>query len=316
MNRFPSLFMSMIMTTSVASLAYGVQVTEIIDFPNADVVQARGINSAGDIVGYRTVADATESFVRTSSGFAFFQVDSADTFALGINDAGDTVGGVNTPLPGQDAFVRSAGGGTTSIQPLWLTDAAANGINNAGVVVGSGNPFATGGFLRATDASETSIDFPGEPGDVVLKTNATDINNNGLVVGHAIGQRGSDFFGSSWYNSDGGSTFTTVTIPGQAFTFVWGANDTGLLVGDYSDSLTGDRTGFVYNTADDTFIPFSAAGADWTVPTGINDAGEIAGFWRDASTGRVSGFVAVVPEPASLSLIAGLVGLGLAVRRQ
>ncbi|MFG0326027.1 MAG: hypothetical protein ACF8SC_01995 [Phycisphaerales bacterium JB037] len=282
---------------------YDVRVLEQIDFAGASTVQVRGINNAGDIVGYRTIGGVTESFVRTSGGIDFFQVAGADTFALGINDSRDTVGAVST-AGGADSFLRQADGTTVTFQPLGIADTGGSGINNAGVVVGSANPFSTGGFVRNTDGTVTSIDSIGNLGETVLKTNATDINDAGVIFGHALGQAGPDFFGRGWYSVDNGSTFTTVIRPGEQFTYVWAGNDAGLLVGDFSTGFSGDRTGFVFDIASGIFSPFTVTGADWTVPTGINDAGQIVGFSRDRITGQVSGFVAVVPAPGTVVMLA------------
>lgn len=301
---------------AVGAPASGVQVLGTIDFAGADVVQARGINNAGDIVGYRTAGGVTESFLRTSAGDTLFQVDGDPTLALGVNDAGDTVGGVNTSLPGQDAFLRSVGGTAVRFQPLGDPDANANGINNAGVVVGAGNAFGTGGYLRATDGTVTAVDYVGLAGDVILKTNATDVNNAGLIIGHAIGQNGPDFFGRGWYSADDGASFTTITRPGEQFTYVWAGNDEGLLVGDFSTGFTGTRTGFVYEIASGAFFPFTVPGADWTVPTGINDAGQIVGFSRDAATSRITGFVAVIPEPSAALMAAAGAFATIGARRR
>ncbi len=292
---------------------YDVRVLEQIDFAGASVVQVRGINNAGDIVGYRTVGGVTESFVRTSGDFSFFQIGGANTFALGINDSLVTAGGFSTPN-GADSYLRQADGTTVTFQPLGITDTGGNGINNAGVVVGSGNPFGTGGFVRTADGTVTPIDYVGNMGETVLKTNATDINDAGVIFGHALGQAGPDFFGRGWYSVDNGSTFSTVTRPGEQFTYVWAGDDTGLLVGDFSTGFSGDRTGFVFDIASGMFSSFSVTGADWTVPTGINDAGQIVGFSRDRATGQASGFVAVVPTPGTVVMLAA--GGLLAARRR
>jgi hypothetical protein len=287
-----------------------------IDFAGADAVQARGINNQGDIVGYRTVGGVTESFLQTSAGEIIFQLNSESTFGLGINDLGDTAGGVATAA-GQDAFLRYEDATSIIFQPDGNDDANANGINNAGSIVGSGNAFGTGGYLRETDGTITSIDFVGGAGETILKTNATDINNSGWIMGHAIGQdSNSDFFGRGWFSADNGASFIDIAQAGEQFTYLWAGNDTGLLVGDYSTGFTGDRTGFVYDVDSGTFNSFNVQGADWTVPTGINDAGQIVGFSRDASTSRITGFIAVaIPEPTVLPFLS-VFGLIAGTRRR
>jgi uncharacterized membrane protein len=306
-------------SAQAARAGYVVTVVETIDFAGASAVQARGVNTAGQVVGYRTVAGVTEGFVRTGGVYEFFRVNDANTFALGINDAGTVVGGVATPLPGNDSFIRTAAGVVTTFQPLGNTNSGAIGINSAGAVVASGNAFGTGGFLRQPDGTVTAVDYPAGPGDTVFKTNATDVTDAGTLVGHAIGENGGALFGRGWFSTDGGATFTDIAAPGRPFTFAWAGNDAGLVVGDSSPAAGGVRTGFVYDTAAGTFTPFAVAGASWTVPTGINDDGLVVGFWRSAADNQVRGFVAqvtAVPEPASALLLAAGAALGVARRRR
>jgi hypothetical protein len=285
-----------------AAPASAVTIIRTIDFAGATVVQARGINAQGQITGYRVVDGVQQSFISTGDSFQFFQVESAPTAATAINDSATTVGSVTLPT-GASSFIRQPDGTALVFQPLGDTDSGAIGINNAGDVVASGNAFFTGGYLRRANGNTTPINYAGAPTDVVLKTNATDINNLGTIVGHAIGQSDGQFFGRGWLSTDSGATFSDLTKPGQQFTYLWGANDTGLLVGDHSQSFGAARIGFYYNTATAQFTDFTIPGADWTVPTGINDDGVMVGFTRNAASGRISGFVAVIPEPASLALL-------------
>jgi hypothetical protein len=295
--------------------ARAVTMIEVIDFANASVVQVRGINDSGQLVGYRVVSGVNESFVRDGSTLSFFQVNASSTSALAINDAGTTVGGVSVP-GGSDGFVRTLSATTITFQPLGNTDSAAIGINNAGDVVASGNAFGSGGFLRKSSGTTSALAYPASANETILKTNATDITNTGRVIGHAIGQGELGFFGRGWYSDDDGASFVTLQAPGALLTYAWGADDSRLIVGDFSTGLGAPRSGFIYDTDTQLYTVFNVAGADWTVPTGINNDGNVVGFSRDATSGRVSGFVAVVPEPATLSLLAGAALLGLRRRQK
>ncbi len=290
-------------------------VFQTIDFAGATTVQARGINDAGEIVGYRTTGGITETFLKIGNSDSFFRVSDSDTFGLGINASRTVAGGVATPLPGQDAFFRTSAGAVTQFQPMGNTNAAATGINDAGDIVASGNAFGTGGYLRRADGTTTVVNYAGQPGDTIFKTNVTDITNGGVLIGHAIGQSASGFFGRGWLSIDAGATFVDLVVPGEQFTYAWAANDAGWIVGDYSTGFGGVRTGFLYLQATSTFVSFNVPGADWTVPTGINNFGTVVGFSRDAASGRVTGFMTTVPEPASwaMMLTAGSV---LLMRRQ
>jgi hypothetical protein len=278
-------------------------VFQTIDFAGATAVQARGINDTGEIVGYRTTGGITETFLRSGNSDSFFRVSDSDTFGLGIDNSRTVVGGVATPLPGQDSFFRTSAGAVTQFQPMGNTNAAATGINDAGDIVASGNAFGTGGYLRRANGTTTAVNYTGQAGDTIFKTNATDITNGGVLIGHAIGQSASGFFGRGWLSMDAGATFVDLVVPGEQFTYAWAANDNGWIVGDYSTGFGGVRTGFLYLQATSTFVSFNVPGADWTVPTGINNFGEVVGFSRDAASGRVTGFMTTVPEPSSWALM-------------
>jgi hypothetical protein len=312
----------MFMRSSLASAAMlafasgaqaSVSITGIIDFAGASAVQARGIANDGSIVGYRTVGGVTEGFIRSGGVDTFFQNAGTNTFAIGINNNGSAVGGSNIP-GGQAAFIRDSGGAFTTFNPLGNTNSSAVGINDSGTTVGARNS-GNGAFIRTSDGTETAFTYSGGPGDTIFNSNATDILNDGTIIGHSVLLSGDNFGGRGWLSTDGGVTFADIAAPGLAFTFAWGGNDAGLVVGDVSNSPSLSlRTGFVLDRVSGTYTYFDIPGADWTVPTGINDAGQIAGFWRSAADGQVRGFTAVIPAPGA-ALALGFGGL-LAVRRR
>jgi hypothetical protein len=300
---------------AAASAAHAsVTVTSIIDFAGASTVQARGIASDGSIVGYRTIGGMTEGFIRSGGVDTFFQNASGNTFALGLNDAGVAVGG-STPAGGvSSAFIRAGDGTFTTFNPGG-TSRSAVGINNAGMTVG-GLDTANGAWRRATDGTETAFTYNGNTGDTIFNTNATDVLNDGTIIGHSVLLSSGDLVGRGWLSTDGGATFTDIAAPGFAFTFAWGGSDAGLVVGDVSNSPSlALRTGFVLDRTSGTYTYFDVPGADWTVPTGINDAGQIAGFWRSAADGQVRGFTAVIPAPGA-AMVLGLGGLFVGRRRR
>ena len=286
-----------------SAYAQQVDVTGIVDFVGAETVQLRGIAADGTAVGYRIVGGIAESFVRSSGGDTFFQNNSASTFALGINDFGIAVGS-SAGSAGADAFIRDAGGSFTTFNPDGNPDVSAVGINNAGAVVGAAN-VGNLAFRRTSDGTVSTFTYLGGAGETIFNTNATDIRNDDAIIGHSLFAGASGIGGRGWISTDGGSSFTDIIAPGFDFTFAWGGNDTGLIVGDVSNSPTLEtRTGFVFDAAAASFVYFDVAGADWTVPTGINDAGQIVGFWRSADDGAIRGFTAVIPSPGSVVVLA------------
>lgn len=317
MNRRRAVVLSALFSPVVlawSSSHAGVTITGVVDFTGATTVQLRGISQDGRVAGYRTINGVTEGFIRSGGVDSFFQNDGANTFALGINDAGAAVGGSN-PVGGvSSAFIRSPDGAFTTFNPAG-TSRSAVGINNAGVTVG-GLDTANGAWIRATDGTETSFTYAGQSGETVLNTNATDILNDGTIIGHSVLLGAGGLAGRGWLTIDGGLTFSDIAAPGFAITFAWGGNDTGLVVGDVSNSQSlALRSGFVLDRTSGSYTFFDVAGADWTVPTGINDAGQIVGFWRSADDGRIRGFTALVPSPGTVSLLAGVALIACRRRR-
>lgn len=283
-----------------------------------------GISNTGQVVGTTVdINNASTSVNFAGTPGALSQLDTgAGQIALGINSAGDVVGGNGT-----NAFFLPKGG---ALQDLTTPGDAINafGINDAGDIVGQYTSGAnTPGFILDGSTSDTftTINQPaGVTADIV---NAQGINNSGLVVGFYLGNDGQahGFFDNA-PASPGVITAmpiadpvipTVAGEPGATFVFsqILGVNDEGIAVGYYGDS-TASQHGFLYNmtTGTYTFLDDPAAGFDNGVEvtqiTGISDSGEISGFYTDAN-GVAHGFVAVpTPEPGSLSL-AGC-GLGVA----
>ena len=106
---------------------------------------------------------------------------------------------------------------------------------------------------------------------------------------------------------DAFATYTTLDVPGAISTSAFGI-DGGNIVGYYSDG-SGNRHGFSYDGT--AYTTFDVSGASSTHAYGI-DGGNIVGYYTDGS--GTHGFLAVIPEPATLSLLA--VGMLMACRRR
>ena len=81
------------------------------------------------------------------------------------------------------------------------------------------------------------------------------------------------------------------------------------IVGAYTEDDPSNRThGFLYDGT--TYTTFDVPGATYTYAYGI-DGGNIVGYY---DVGSEHGFLAVIPEPATLSLLAA--GMLMACRRR
>jgi probable HAF family extracellular repeat protein len=166
-------------------------------------------------------------------------------FGQGINDAGQVVGysyfALGTTYGQASGFIYTNGAFTRLNDPSAVTNpfgptgTFAEGINNAGQVVGYYNGAnGTHGFLYSNGVYTTLDDPLGVDG-----TYATAINNTGQIAGYFIGANGYHGFVYS------GGTYTTIDDPQAAgYTFVYGINDAGQVVGSYRDA-SGGTHGFV-----------------------------------------------------------------------
>jgi len=81
-----------------------------IDFPNANSTAARGVNDAGQIVGYFSDSTGTHAFLLSDGIFTSIDYPRASsTQGRGINSAGEIVG-YFTDSAGTHGFFRDTGG--------------------------------------------------------------------------------------------------------------------------------------------------------------------------------------------------------------
>jgi uncharacterized membrane protein len=157
------------------------------------------------------------------------------TFARGINTA-DQIVGFWDDASGSHGFLYS-GGSFTTIDVPNATGTNVSGINDAGQIVGTYGLFH--GFLYS-GGSFSTIDVP----NVSAGTNARGINNAGQIVG---------FYYDRVLLPGGGATsrphgllysggsFTTIDVSNAIASsiMVFGINDAGQIVGNYSDASFG-----------------------------------------------------------------------------
>jgi probable HAF family extracellular repeat protein len=261
-----------------------------IDIPGAGVVGAYGINNNGDIVGYYgTDSNANKhAFLLRNGVFSYFDYPGKlSTIATGINDAGLITGYTgNFFLQG---FLYD-GTTFTSVRDGSDTATVVYGINNAGVVVGgAGDPYTTkpfeslGGRFKTlnfpgtyvygyasginnfnqvvgyTDydaylyshGTSTKIDIPG-----AIKTQASGINDNGVIVGSYESCSGSCAF-HAYAQLEG--KYVSFDYPGATDSFAVAINKAGQIVGQYELS---DLTWHGFVSSPITAAAFDHSGAD------------------------------------------------------
>ena len=94
-----------------------------------------------------------------------------------------------------------------------------------------------------------------------------------------------------------------VTVVGPANSWVYGINNAGVVVGDYSAG--GDRRRAFLNRGKG-LVDLGALTGVWSSASGINDRGEVVGNWRSAD-GRQRGFIYACGKARDIGTIPGKV---------
>lgn len=282
-----------------------------------------GVNSSGTVVG----TGATTTFgsnplplIWKNGTVAQLPLPSGQTSgrANDINDSEIAVGSVNGGI--NEAPVIYSGSTATLI-----TTAASNGslmrtafsINDAGLIAGSGvdpaNAARNVGMVYDSVAG-TMVDIGALPG--LNGSLAFDVSNAGHVVGGSMLNQGS----STPFIWTAGGGMTAVPLPaGTSQGSLRGVNSDGWAVGTASSAFA---IPFLYDgTQSYTIQSLLPAGSGWDLSTntsssamGISEDGVIVGTGVHNGLTRAYMLVPVVPEPASVALIAA--GALLARRRR
>jgi probable HAF family extracellular repeat protein len=257
--------------------------------PGAIESLATGINNVGQVVGSSGIGGflfSAGAYTPLSFTIVDFSQNTPETipgyfYPSGINDAHDIVGPAYFGSPGGITnYIYS--GGTYTFLHINAFNTSANGINNAGEIVGAGffefsvefSGYA--GFLYSSRTITTFQDPVAVPGS----TFANGINNEGSIVGYY--QNSASVAHGFLYS---GGTFTTLDDPlATGGTYLTGINDTGQIVGSYIGA-TGQH-GFLYDNGTFTTLD-NPLGV--TEIAGINDSGQIVGNYLD-SAGYSHGF--------------------------
>jgi uncharacterized membrane protein len=209
-----------------------------IDFPGAAWTAAAAINDSGDVVGWYGPPDAPDDphgYMRRHGSFTTFDPPgSTYTNAKGINERGDISGTYVTADGVAHGFLLRNGQFTTIDIPsaqetnVWK-------INASGTMVGQSVDASGFGHLFKSIWSGSTLRVP-----IVRSVDDHNggINSRGDLVGTYCDDASS--CGSSFDSHHGflirDRAFTTIDVVGASFTFAFGINDRGQIVGGYGDA--------------------------------------------------------------------------------
>ena len=184
--------------------------------------------------------------------------------------------------------------GFVTAQPAGSANSYLFSINSGGIAVGGycegstcdGAPFGAHGYTYdSSTGATTTINYPGSQSTV-----AYGISDAGVIVGGFCPTRplcpiGLALTSDHGFIDDNG-VFTQLDFPGATETTAFGINNTGTVVGIYTNGVI--QHGFIYQNGVYTDINFP--GANWSEATGVNDLGVVVGHFQDASF-NVNGFM-------------------------
>jgi hypothetical protein len=218
-----------------------------------------------------------------------FQCFGTDTFATGLNDAGQVVGWVGSFDAGQ-SFTKKKDSACDKLPNFpGATATVALGINDPGQIVGITFPGKSGygsGFVYEKGAYK-QLDYPDagpEQSQQTCQTFAFGINNRGQIVGLYDRWR---LEGGKWvcdgpdkpFLREADGTFLTPQLGFTESAQINGINPRGLTIGNYLDNCGSDACkeyGFLREPKGTTRI-IAVEGAWDTMPTGINPQGQVVG---------------------------------------
>jgi probable HAF family extracellular repeat protein len=170
----------------------------------------------------------------------------------------------------------------TAVNYPGATYTEAFAINNSKEVIGT---YGTA-FQLQNGYQELNGNFVTDNCVLTNETLMSDVNNKGEIVGSYAGNDNGNIEGFIW---EGNGQCQTIADPnGPAATDVWGVNDSGTLVGFYTDSTTLNYQAFKWING--VFTNFGCPGWTNTRAYGINDAGIIVGDNANTTSGPFSGF--------------------------
>jgi probable HAF family extracellular repeat protein len=288
--------------------------------------EANGVSADGSVVvGRSDSASGQEAFRWTAGGGMVGLGDlpggAFGSVANGVSGDGAVVVGYGNSASGNEAFRWSALGGMVGLGDLpdGLFDSYASGASGDGaVIVGYGNSASGYEAFRWTVAGGMVGlgDLPGGN----FYSGASGVSSDGaVVVGYSSAASGREAF--RW--TAGGGMIGLGKLPGGFNSFATGVSGDGAVVVGYGNSTSGQEA-FLWTAGGgmqrlwDVLLAqgVNPAADGWTSLAAANsvsfDGNTIVGY--GTHNGHSEAFLAVVPEPAGLTLLAA--SGALAVRRR
>jgi len=218
--------------------------------PNGEETSAHGINDGGAVVGWALSGGRSVGFVYRDGAYQLYPRPNTNTFFRAIGHDGRVTGysdfldANGVYLGYSSGFIFDpATGQYTDITVPGFSAVIAQGINDAGVVVGSGQNNPAAAFVR--DPATGNLDLFRVAG---LSTKARGINRTGVITGfveqvaQAVATEAFTFVGAP-------PNFETLVIANMPSTVGEGINDSGQVAGLFRDAA-GNTHGFMATPAE------------------------------------------------------------------
>jgi len=266
------------------STAQGGTLVPVTPVPDSVAMTVEEINDNNVIAGFYESADGGEhGFVGPLNGtYTTFDFGTNNmTIVHGLNNDGYLTGS-DTNVSGYiigEEFSRRPNGDLSPVTkngaPL---DGFANGMTNHAKFVGDNWVIDVNGHLviygyygkRDTYQADLVLPFNTD------RTRPRGLNKSGEVVGYFHDLDRPDEFYFGFVLKDGVATEVGYPDPTTYYTYLFGLNNKGAIVGAWQDQDGTFEDAFLYDLAKNRFKPIDVPGATFVTATGINNAGLVA----------------------------------------